>query len=605
MSQEKEMPKILLLRKRQDAAAATDFSAHWGRLGKALKTFTDLEDREIDSASHADLMAQLSSFSHIFLDAELCPWTDLQKLPISNLTVVFPESFAWNGPETRAKVLGTLAFHPTLVLEALSTGDMVRVLHLYLMPKRLSGVTPLMEKGSLIVGEKVMDTNNIGSLLDRLSAFLELVDGLEVKLRIPDLRQVLTGLLYEALRCSAGAKVAYPFVDFQASASKKKLGVNLRFPRGGLNFDRVIEQALSGSNLFWHQIWQCSDVTVLTYHKQHEELEVSLLLCSPNSANHARFQSFLHKTNERSGLKENLLEAPASFVFKLLSDIRPQESEQIYVSEGGEEIGAIDLGALPENVARKLNFLEDQHKNLNDQIQKKDAQIQDLIRKHQDLNREIGTKRSELLRAIRAGETSKENSEKKIRELEARIDVAKKESAEFSQARISNTHASGHDALAKFESMLRVAENEKSQLRETVTLEQKRVASLEQKYSLLHREISVKEREINDLKSSFSKMRKEQANKQSAPVGPIEGADKNNEKIREVEEREAMHKLELRKLSFKLESQEKNIKAIQQESAEKLKILDQKLKLAKAKEIEQLKKIDELTVLLKKAAKAA
>jgi len=605
MNQAREKPKTLLLRKRQKEGALETDSVSWARLGKALKTFTEFEELEFGPNENIHLNDYFESYDHLFLDTEIIAWSALESLPPSKVTLVCQASFAWNEMDTREKTLKSLVRHPCLVLEGMNAADLVRMLHLYLMPKRLAGVAPMMEKGSLIVGEKVMDSLNIGSLLDRLSAHFDLLDGLELKSRIPDLRQVLSGLIFEGLRAAAGAQVSYPFVDFQASAAKQKLGVNMRFPKGKLSFERLVEQTLSGANLFWHQVWQCSDVTILQYHKQQEEIEVTLVLCLPERGNHARFKTLLHKTSVRSARRDNLLEAPDSFVFKLLSDIQPLSSDKVLISgDTGEDLNEIDFGALPENVIKKISSLNEQSLELNEQVQKKDKIMQDLTHKLQQANRELGTKRAELMRSVKSNQVQSEAAEKRIQELEARAEHARKESHEHSVSKGASSPLAMQDALVKLEAMLRAAENEKSQLRETIAHEQKRVSIFEQKHSALYKELSLKDREVNELKTTFARIRKDQAIKQSTQAASQETGDKIIEK-KESDDRESGLKQEVRKLTFKLDSQEKNIKAIQNEAAEKVKMLDQKLKAAKVKEIELLKKIEDLMTSLKKAVKAA
>jgi len=605
MNQAREKPKTLLLRKRLGSSEAAGASAPWAQLGKALKTFTEFEEIEVDEQETLNLVSHSEVNDHLFLDANLVSWISMAKQPVTNMTIAFTSHLPWHDPSVRDSKLQTLARHPFLVLDIAETSDLVRILHLFLMPKRLGGITPMMEKGSLIVGEKVMDSHSVGSMMDRLSAYLDQLDGLELKTRIPDLRQALTALIYEGLRTSASARVTYPYIDFQASASKQKLGINLRFPRGEQNFENIIEKTLSGQSLFWHQIWQCSDLFVVTYHEQHEEIEVTLALLSPMPVTASYIKTYLYKTCKRSARKENLLDPPSNFTFKVLSDIRIKNSEQIFISDSGSELSEIDFGSLPENVARKLSQLDEQCRELNDQLLKKDSLMQDALIRAQIANRELGTKRSEIIRVVRTSEVRADAADKKILELEARLDSLKKETADNSSSKQNFGQAATHDTLARLEGMLRASENEKSQLRESILHEQKRVALFEQKYSHLYKEISIKEREINDLKSTFAKMRKDQANKQLSQQASIEPEERSPDKTKEIEEREASFKQELRKLTFKLDSQEKNTKAIQNEAAEKLKMLDVKLKAAKAKEIELLKKIEELTSSLKKAAKVA
>lgn len=606
MDQANPKPKTLLLRKRFNGVPEASESVRWARLGKALKTFTDFEELEVDANDDFSPSNYLEGQDHLFLDADLAPWVDLEKSPLPGTTLIFDESMPWNELANRQLYLKTLTRHPSLVLDDLNVTDLVRILHLFLMPKRLAGVVPVMEKGSLIVGEKVMDRHNIGSLIDRLSAYFDKTEGLLLKARIPDLRQVLFGLIQEGLRCATSANVTYPFVDFQASAGAQKLSVNMRFPRGDLNFDQLTGQVLSGSAIFWQQVWLCSDVLVLNYHKQHEEIEVTLLICHAERNSKSLYKSFLFKTSERSAKKENLLEAPANFTFKALSDIHSRKNEQVLISENGNgSVDEIDFGSLPANVSEKIHSLDEQCRSLSENIQKKDAQLQAAVRKSQQLERDLAAKRGELIRAGKMQESRLEASETRIRELESALEKSKKTSHENAITGAQNSAPANQEALSRLEAMLRAAENEKNHLRETITHEQKRVTIFEQKYSSLYKDISLKEREINDLKAAFGKIRKEKSSVSTNQASSPEISEKTSEKSKEADDRESTYKQELRKLTFKLESQEKNTKAIQNESAEKLKMLDQKLKIAKAKEIELLKKIEDLMSSLKKAVKAA
>lgn len=603
MNHDQDKLKILLLRKRAPEGVAPDAADAWSRLSKALKTFTDLKDVPLPENSPLELSAYLEEWDHIFLDTALADWSALESQPLSALTLVSAETFAWDEPETRLRTLQAYSRHPALILEGLSTSDLVRVLHLYLMPKRLAGVAPMMEKGALIVGEKLMDTYNVGSLLDRLCAHLDSFEALELKKRIPDLRQTLSALLLEGLRCAVAANVLYPYVDFQASASRKKLAVNLRFPKGGLNLENLLRQILSGADLFWSQIWQCSDILILTDHRQHDELEVMVVLCKPDRGNRPRFNTLLSKSLDRSSQKESLLEAPDTYIFRQLADIHTKAAADLLFTAGEES--EIDFGSLPEKVVGQIQSLEEKCKVLQDSLTHKDSALQESIKKGLELTHELGQKRGELLRAIKTLETQSEASEKRIRDLEERIAHAKASAAEAASAKGAANPAGLQESLSRVEAMLRASESEKNALRENVSHEQKRVAIFEQKYSALYKDISLKEREINELKTSFNKIRKDQATKQTSPAAASDASGASPEKVKEYEARELVQRQEIRKLTFKLENQEKYVKAQQAEAAEKLNMLEQKLKVAKSKELELLKKVEELMVALKRAHKAA
>jgi hypothetical protein len=198
---------------------------------------------------------------HIFLDTKLADWRSLGARKQDRLTLVKKEALPWNTPEARSLTLGTLTKHPCLLLEDLSATDLVRLLHLYLLPKRLAGATPLLEKGAIVIGEKIQGTETLGTTMDKLAAYLEQTDGLSLKGRIFDLRQVLTAVLAEAYQRARSVIATYPAVDFQVAASGQKIVVNLRFPAAGLTMEELPRQILNGEELFWQQAWLCSDTT--------------------------------------------------------------------------------------------------------------------------------------------------------------------------------------------------------------------------------------------------------------------------------------------------------------------------------------------------------
>lgn len=605
MNQAQEKLKILLLRKRAGEGSTPEMAASWARLGKALKTFTDFEELEIPEGTPLEPAAYLADRDHLFLDSDLADWPALELAPIERLTLVRPFTFAWDDLETRTRTLPVYARHPCLVLEGLGASDLVRLLHLFLMPKRLAGVAPIMEKGSLIVGEKLMDTYQIGSLLDRLCAHLDSTDSFELKARIPDLRQVLSAIVLEGLRSAVAANMTYPFVEFQASASSKKLGVNIRFPQAELTLEHLVRHALSGGDLFWHQIWQCCDAIVLTEHQQHKEIEVMLVIAKAERGNRPHFNTLLFKGVERSALRENLLEAPETYQFKVLSEIHPRESAELQIITADNDLDGIDLAGLPEKVTQQLQSLEEKCRDLTEKLIRKDSQLQDSIRQSQALNQEVGHKRAELLRAMKTLEVQAEASEKKIHELEERLLRARAAAAESSTSKDTHIPTGQAEMLAKLEATLRASESEKAALRENVAHEQKRVSIFEQKYSALYRDISLKDREINELKTAFHKLRKEQTSKLAAASGTADSAASPADKMKDLELKEIAQRQEIRKLTFKLENQEKYLKAQQAEATEKLTMLDQKLKAAKAKELELLKKVEDLMAALKRAHKVA
>lgn len=602
MEEAREKPKILLLRRGGHAAPDTSEAGHWARLSKALRTFTDLDERILESPSEA-LSELTAGFDFTFLDTDLASWPLLGAAPISRLCLVRPTAFPWNDWRAREERLDALTAHPFLTLEGFSASDLLRLVHLFLVPKRLAGVTPLMEKGTLILGEKIMERNSVGLLLDRVSTFADKLDDFTLGDRLPDLRQVLSAVLLEALDCASRKSAVYPFVDFQLAVAPRKLAVNLRFPLGGTPLHELTRGALSGTNLFWQQIWQCSDATLLTHHLSEEELEVSLLLFRPERNVRGDLRPLLHKVSTHPARAEDLLDPPNNFRFLLISELQSQENADVQLFTHENPLNGIEglEAGLPEAVVSRLRQLTDQCKVLNEHVQRKDRQLQEQMQKYQETTRESNSRRGELVRAEQSREVLSENSERRIRDLEAQLAQLKETAAENAPARSS---ASLQEVVAKMEVTLRATENEKTHLRDSIAHEQRRVASLEQKYSQLYKDLAAKDREAHEMRNTINKFRREHAER---PTQKIADDKKENllPKLKELEERDVFLKQEVKKLTYKVETQEKNLRAVQNDATEKQRMLDQKLRDAKTKEVELLKRIEELTSSLKKAVKAA
>jgi hypothetical protein len=552
-------PKVLILKASEDEA--------WDRLAKALG-FAHLETKTVQSLSSDDLASFCRDWDQVFADLSLV----LPDISEPNLTLVSPKPFDRSPP--REDLAAQLSKRSCLVIGGMRSSDLVRILHLYLSHKRLPGAIPLLEKGSVLLGEKIQSLVSLGALLDKLTCYLESLEDFGLRNRIPDLRQVLSGLLTKAFFHAIEAGKSYPTIDFQVGVNKGKLVVNMRFPRGTLPLEELPTLVLGGSDLFWQQIWACSDLLLLTHHRPYDELEAMILVNQEQPIPFSAFRSFLLKKTDQGSKKEDLLYPPSNFDFRLLSSIkvRGQTVLPLLSLDSAEEV---DLGALPEPVLKKLTSLDEKIQTLHRSEQKKERILKALQSKNTELTKELAKAKAAA--------------------------VAAKSSTETEQ---SVQDASGlSEALLKMEASLRAVENEKNQVSERAANEQRKLALMENKYSALYKDIAAKDKEIKDLKSTVAKLRKDDLSKMSVvSMSANEGAES---KLKELESRELLLKQEVRKLAFKLDNHEKNVKAIQAESTEKSKLMEQKLQAAKAKELELLKRLDELSSALKKASKVA
>jgi hypothetical protein len=605
MDQAKKIPKVLLLRQ----TYSEEESGTWLRLFKALKGFSqaELEIRD-EPLNPTDIQEISANFDHVIADIALIDAAAFGEQTIPNLIFAAKDTFEWDNPDFRARLMPVLNRHPSLMLEQLSAGDLIRVLHLQFMPKRLAGVVPVMEKGSVIVAEKIQSTDGIGTLIDKLCVYFGRTEGFALKERLPDLRQVLSAVLLEAYCQAKTTGSDYPTVDFQVGMNKGKIAVNLRFPRGKLVMDDIPALAMNGLDPLWHQAWACSDLLLLTEHTQYDEIELLMLFVRPERRQHGEFRSFLIKKSDRSSKKENLFVSSQNYDFHVLSDIRLKEKEEfLFATE--EEDTDLDINSLPVEVVEKLANLSKESAFLRDQTLKKDDLLRDAHSKIVHMNKSLGQKQNEFVRLTKSSAMKLEILQRKVNELEKAVAKASETKLPTAAEKAENNFATeAKETIVRLEQALRAAENEKGQLNERASREQKKVTVLEQKYTTLYRDIGVKDKELSDLKAQLLKLKKEatagaaEAKAAAASSGAQDGA---SAKLKESEARENVLKQELRKLAFKVENNEKNVKAIQQEADEKNKLLEQKLQAAKAKELELIKKVEDLSALLKKASKAA
>jgi hypothetical protein len=608
MDQAKEKLKILLIhRPPVDGAEGI-----WARFAKAVGSFTDLQLVESDSFLQGDVGEhKLASFQHIFLDYTLADWDFLSKFNDTPLALVAKEAFSLEKNGARELLGDKIQGRTCLNISGLPASDLARLMHLYLIPKRVAGVLPLLEKGALVLGEKIQSSEGIGTAIDKLATYLDQMESFELKARIPDLRQVLSAVLLESYRLAKETDTPYPTVDFQVGVSAKKLVVNLRFRNSGLGLTELSVKALNGLDFFWQQAWLCADISFFTEHVMHKELEAMFVLHKPQREPANVFHSLILKSLKQSGKRENLLAKPQDYTFQFLSDVRLKQHDVTNIlSSAADDVSSdLDLGTLPEPVVAKLKGLAEAQNFTQEQLAKKETELREIAAKLSAIDLELQQKKGEVLRLGKASQVQSETAVKRIKDLERRIlNLQTQQKADRESVKETKPESAGVESIHKLEANIRVLEGEKAQMLEKFTSEQKRYGALEAKYSLLFKDLSGKDKDINELKAVTLKLKKENEKLEGAAAtksAAAAGSGPDAAKLKELEMREQALKQELKKMLFKVENNEKNVKAIQNESAEKAKLLEQKLGAAKAKELELLKKIDELAGLVKKVNKAA
>ncbi len=612
--------KVVLIRKEGGDEKAVS------RLSKTLSAFAALSEITIPSwEALAEHNAPIADSRAAFLDLSLLPPNAAENTFASlpkNVTL-FQANFPTDKELSESPALkNLLAIRNSLFLDQLSTPDLLRVMHLYLLPKRQGGIITLMEKGAVILGEKVQTLEHLGEILDRLVQFFhEQLPSLSN--RFHDLRQLTTALFHEAFQRAKEAGQAYPTVDFQVSGSRDKIVFFLRFPLGNLDPITITEKTISAELLPWHLAWKSSDYFLITEHKDLKELEVTSILQATTEYQPHRVPSLLFTTKEHGSRAENLLSVPKNYRFSLVSELayRRLDANKYTVTSSIKDVESeLDAEQQPEKLKFRIQQMEQERSHLHELIQNREGAFRDIQIRLNKANMEVIQKRNEMLRILKEAETSVHQYKLKMAELEKRAAFAS-ESLAAAQSKAKEKDNSDV-AIRRLEGTIKTLEREKIELQEKLVQEQKRYHLIEQKFSGLHKDLSDKDKHIADLKSSLHKSEQSQsvgAHKPETKTAPASSGvaaaiAANNHpspdkematKLKDTEAREAVLKQEIKKLTFKIEQSEKNVKVIQAEHQEKAKLLERKLEGAKTKEIELLKKIDELTALLKKATKVA
>ncbi|MCO5144495.1 MAG: hypothetical protein M9962_15560 [Oligoflexia bacterium] len=597
-------PKVLLLIKKE---AGEKIDA-WDRLEKALRTVTELEVQSSSSVIETSEI-DMEAWDSIFADASAINWSDFSKNKYEKICLVKLDNFLWHSPKSREALLPVLKQHSCLILENRSVADLVRIIHLFISPKRKAGVAPLIPKESVILAEKIQDINSIGSLMDKLVTFFESIEGVDFGTRTQDLRIALQCAIFEGFRQAKLSGDPFPTIDFQASATKEKMVFNLRHPIGEMKIENINSLILDGGNFNWHQMWVSSDSLLGVHHSQSNEIEFFVSILSEKRASQTMFRSFLFKENKTAKAKEDFLQKIPNYNFKILSEVNLAQIKSISNLTSTDSNGIDDLSNLPEEFVEKITSLEEKNLAQEDKILKISSLTKDLQNKVLAANRELSQKRSELLKIKKKFQKEKSDLDEKINTLSEKLDkslqIEKNQPQQMQEKQIDGTNK---ELVVKLNNSIKALESEKKQTVDQLATEQKKLQALEQKYSNIFKELSGKEREIQELKATIHKIGKNQSDQAANKAGNAKDESelsKIRTALKETEQRESVFKQELKKLNFKLESADKNAKALQDSFAVKIKLFESKLQEAKTKELELLKKIDDLSNALKKASKAA
>lgn len=592
-----------------------DGDTEYQRLVKALSAFADVQEFSFADASAFSLgafLAQTGDTQATFIDRELIANAPDTKPP--GVTLFSKSALPLKQLLTQENNVVTCI--PCISIQNIPLPDLMRICLSFVMKKFIPGVINLVDKGSLIAAEKIDSMGSVGKTIDDIVQFIE-EERPTLSHRCLDLHHMIMGLTGEALLHSREAKKEYASVDIQISVTNDKAVFTLRFPMGELNFEQLPKLILSTNNLPWFHAWQGADILSLTEFTQFKELEVkAILFSSTRRSETPSYQSLLFQSTDMPLKSNNLLSSPKNYTFSLISDLQKNKSARKRAQDDSED--QIQDNEAPKEVLidpttkLKIVQLESSVKALQSQLEQKDAQVKLGLASVTEAKASLSQKRNELMKQLKEKDNNVITLQKQIDEFERKLASADRKIAELSQG---NATATQRTTAA---TSLKTVELEKQQLTESLEIEKKKTSMVEAKFQQLKLDLTNKDKEIIELKQSVEKHKKDvhkvasaaaetQANaKKEAAVAKNQGQEKELQaKIRELVGKEDAYKLEIKKLTFKLENAEKASKGAHGESADKIKLLEKKLEEAKSKEIELTKKVDELSQAAKKQAKAA
>jgi hypothetical protein len=592
-------PKILILLDAKSEQASFD------RLQKALSGFCEVSTKKITPETlEQEIVGTAAEISNIFIDHQLVnmlPYRD----PNRPITIILLQEIPLK--ELYIKKVDTqwLERHSTICINGISTGDLFRLLHNYLTAERTPGILSLLEKGSLVVGEKIQSLTNIGELLDFLTTYLQKTFP-QIALRSADIRQVITSLVSESMAKLSQEGIADPTIDIQGAANEGKFAFTLRFPLGKTKLSDITNHIYNGSSLPWQICWQSSDALTLVWHKKFNELEVKAVILS-KAPSAPCFKSLLFTELSGDQRAEKLLVVPKHYSFSLISDLRS--------FKGGSSAATATVTTIVETEADQEDEKFSQERTqLNQVIEQKLNEIRELANRINQLKNEVAKSKNMSIQLLREKEQIIKQKTNRITELESNIASNQKIHGGSTAEISTQTQA----VIKELDTKVKILEADKTKSRELLGQAQKKISILEQKISTKDREGAQKDRELGELKSQVHKLQAQiQKKDEAAASHQTHAVDKKEQrlesqaekealmKMREFEQKETAYKQEIKKLQFKADSTDKTIKGIKDEAAEKIKLMEKKLEAAKTKEIDLLKKIDELNSTIKKNNRAA
>lgn len=272
----------------------------------------------------------------------------------------------------------------SLNLSTLPALDLPRVVQVCLAHERFPGIVSLNERGSEVFFDKVQGLQEIGQKIDRLLGVIEQ----KYPVLLPqffNLRQLMFAILHQAFESGSSIGSIANTVDFQVSASEKRLVFGVRFAAAPGSLEEWLNEMQTGSSHLWHNARISADLLILTELTAVKQIEVKAMV-SPSGAFQAAEENSLFSrvipSFDPERFAKDQLRAAKLLPLSGLGDSKSGKSSAPMAAAPSEASTAGEASQL--NFRLKSDILERERNNLHGMVKKKTHLIASL---NKDVNR--------------------------------------------------------------------------------------------------------------------------------------------------------------------------------------------------------------------------
>lgn len=485
-----------------------------------------------------------------------------------------------------------------IALRRISNPDLPRVLQLAMGHDRCPGVGVLSDRNSEIYFEKILSLNELGLKVDRFMALLEKSQP-TLQAQFFNLRQLSYAILHQGITASTAVAKVSPVVDFQITANSDRIVFAAKFSAARGALQQWLDGMHSGRDLLWHNVKLAADLTAFTELKKNGEVEIKALLSKEGDFSADREKSVLVHRIEQFLPDAIAIEAQRASRFRPLDQLAGQEFKGASSAAPAANVVAVEDSGQKLNFKLKADMLESEKNNLQALVKKKTQLIA-------GLNRDVSLAQRELVAA-------QNNSTKEIHRLSTEAEKFKGDNRRLTeklvklQKQLELNHEQNREAPAQhLETEQAGKDLKQSELN-------RRLA--EGKISELNTKVAHQEEQLARLRKENAELKADKSNSKPVQAASDDIATKLREMNKQVQDgknKEQALEKEVKRLTLKLESAEKNLKAAQSLHEKQANIAERLLDEAKKRkadgprpegaDIEKVlkKKVEDLTINLQK-----